>query len=120
MTGEREILLDMNKTLINLLNSINNTISQMNMIDEDIRRLDNNYFLEERDQIWPKLLELFSVDNLSIHNLTNLLSNYNTMVNNQIDSLCDHEWIIDEIDIGPDTSKRVCYCIKCEISKNTV
>jgi hypothetical protein len=117
MGGEREILLDMDKTLTNLFNSINNTISQMNVIDEDIRALDNNYFLEERDQIWKKMLELFNADNLSIHNLTNTISTYEKIVSKQIASLCEHEWIRDEIDITPDTSRQICYCRKCEISK---
>ena len=28
---------------------------------------------------------------------------------------CSHEWVIDDIDIDPDRSRRIKYCLKCEL-----
>ena len=30
---------------------------------------------------------------------------------------CIHEWINDYIDICPESSQQICYCIKCEVTK---
>lgn len=32
--------------------------------------------------------------------------------------ICTHEWTTDYIDISPELSKKICYCIKCEITKS--
>ena len=32
-------------------------------------------------------------------------------------AICSHEWIIDYIDISPELSQKICYCIKCEVTK---
>lgn len=34
-----------------------------------------------------------------------------------INSICCHEWIIDYIDISPELSQKICYCVKCEVTK---
>jgi hypothetical protein len=31
---------------------------------------------------------------------------------------CQHEWIKDLIDIDPEKSQMICYCVKCELTKN--
>ena len=57
-----------------------------------------------------------------------LLNNYFNLYNNKteqhlIEDLiceweCEHEWVDDLIDIDPDTSKHICYCAKCEVTKS--
>lgn len=36
---------------------------------------------------------------------------------NQVKNICVHEWIDDYIDISPELSQKICYCIKCEATK---
>jgi hypothetical protein len=36
---------------------------------------------------------------------------------NMIVVICVHEWIEDYIDICPETSKKICYCVKCNVTK---
>ena len=48
-------------------------------------------------------------ENLVINELPN---NHNIIIN-----ICSHEWIIDYIDISPELSQKICYCIKCEVTK---
>ena len=37
---------------------------------------------------------------------------------NEIKNNCEHEWITDLIDIHPDKSQIICYCIRCEVTKD--
>ena len=38
-------------------------------------------------------------------------------IENVIYKNCKHKWIDDWIDIDPDTSKRIIYCLHCELQK---
>lgn len=42
------------------------------------------------------------------------LENYLTIVNDQINQLCQHNYVTDDIDIDPDNSMKICYCSICE------
>ena len=42
------------------------------------------------------------------------LENFLTIVNDQINQLCQHNYVTDYIDIDPDTSMKICYCSICE------
>lgn len=48
-----------------------------------------------------------------IINIEDELSNNQNIVVN----ICSHEWIIDYIDISPELSQKICYCVKCEVTK---
>jgi hypothetical protein len=39
-------------------------------------------------------------------------------VDAQIYSLCQHEFVEDYIDITPDYSKKIKYCVYCELNEN--
>ena len=41
----------------------------------------------------------------------------NKIINNKIIDICNHEWIIDLIDIDPDKSKTIEYCTNCGLTK---
>jgi len=38
-------------------------------------------------------------------------------IENVIYKNCEHNWIDDWIDIDPDTSKHIIYCLHCELQK---
>ena len=50
-----------------------------------------------------------SIQDGTYRNIINLIESY-------IESNCNHEYVDDLIDIDPDTSKMIRYCIHCEHS----
>jgi len=40
------------------------------------------------------------------------------IIKDKLNSICVHEWIEDYIDITPELSQNICYCIKCEVTKS--
>lgn len=42
----------------------------------------------------------------------------NKNIKDKLNSICVHEWIEDYIDITPELSQNICYCIKCEVTKS--
>ena len=34
-----------------------------------------------------------------------------------ITEICVHKWTNDYIDISPELSQKICYCVKCEVTK---
>jgi hypothetical protein len=115
MSNEKEILLNMYQTTYKFLIQLYETRIQIDTIKRDINNLDNNYFEEDNDKIYATLLTIF--DELSLEELTFMLSTYKNIVENKLSNICSHEWIYDDIDIGPETSQRICYCKLCEITK---
>ena len=56
-------------------------------------------------------------DNYKYQAAYNDLNSLKYFVKDLIDKKCEHEWIDDLIDIGPDKSQHICYCVKCEVTK---
>ena len=52
-----------------------------------------------------------------MHDLTHVLMDYNNIIKDKLINCCNHEWIEDDVDIGFDKSKSICYCRLCETSK---
>lgn len=46
------------------------------------------------------------------------ISTNKNIVKDKLNNICVHEWIEDYIDICPETSQKICYCVKCEVTKN--
>lgn len=115
MSNEKDILLNMYQLSNNFLKQLYETRINIADIKRDICKLDNNYFEEDKDHLYANLLTIF--DELSLEELTELLTHYKNVVENKLNNICVHEWIYDDIDIGPETSQRICYCKLCEISK---
>ena len=40
-----------------------------------------------------------------------------TSSENIIVNICIHEWTIDYIDISLELSQKICYCVKCDVTK---
>jgi hypothetical protein len=115
MSTEKDILLNIHKITDQFLIQMDEAKIHIDNIKRDVTNLDNNYFEEDRDKIYSTLLTIF--DELSLEELTQFLSNYKNIVEDKINNICVHEWIYDDIDIGPESSQRICYCKLCEITK---
>lgn len=64
-------------------------------------------------------------DNTALNDNTTLNENkalnkkvsISSLIKNNIINQCEHKWVKDLIDIDPDRSKEIYYCIKCEMTK---
>ena len=50
----------------------------------------------------------------TLNDLLNVLKLYENIINSQIIDYCHHEKVDDYIDISPELSQKITYCIKCE------
>lgn len=112
MINEVDILLNIQKTLHDLSTNINTAKIQFDISEKDISNLDNNYFIEDKTVIEVKVI----VEN-RIALLVKQLYYYETIINNKLNNICEHEWITDDIDIDPERSTKITYCKCCEVSK---
>jgi hypothetical protein len=115
MTSEKDILTNMDKMVTSYLTSLQKIKVAWDIIQSQVDQLDNNYFLNDKDNLYQELL--YNFDNDEINNVTKLLTIYKEIIKDKLENSCDHEWINDYIDIGPDCSQIICYCSKCEVTK---
>jgi len=115
MIGEKIILKNMNNTVNIFLTTLSQTKCNIYDIKNDANNLNNNYFLEDKDNIFNKLVNLF--DEEALNDLIKDLHKFNTLIIEKIYNCCNHEWIEDLIDLNPDQSQTITYCRLCEISK---
>ncbi len=113
--NEKDILLNMYKTTYEFLIHLYETKINMANIKRDVNNLDNNYFEEDKYNIYTQLLDIF--DEVYMDDLIKILSSYKNNVESTLNNTCSHEWVYDDIDIGPEKSQRICYCKLCEITK---
>jgi len=64
----------------------------------------------ERDIIFYSRIAEVDVAIIIINNLKSLLDNINLKIN----MICEHEWQDDYIDIDPDRSIKIRYCLVCQ------
>ncbi len=115
MNTEISILIDIYEDLCHKLEHINSSKNNMLKIENNIKKLDNNYFEMHCNS---SLLDGYMLNNVETYNeLANNLETAKLFIKNKIINSCSHEWIYDTIDIGPDSSQNICYCVKCEVTK---
>jgi hypothetical protein len=114
MQNEKDILLNINQTITELLNNICDYNLKFNIIKENILFLDNNYFTKDNNKKETVISKVF--DN-RIELFTQYLLNYKNIVEDNLQNICNHEWVEDEIDINPDNSQKITYCRLCEVTK---
>ena len=117
MSCEKEILEEINVGITMFLKNLDMSQEYMYNVITKIVSLNNSYFVEDKEQIHSKIQEMFVSSNGKINELDCLLSNYKYIVEDKLNNICEHEWIIDLIDIDPDRSKIITYCKHCELSK---
>ena len=115
MITENDILLNIYKTTNNFLIQIYETRINVSRIKYDISNLDNTFFMQDKNNIYPNLLDAF--DEASLEILTQKLLTNKNIVEDKLNNICAHEWISDYIDIAPEISQQICYCRLCEITK---
>jgi len=115
MVNEKDILISIINTITNLLISINESKNNVNNITINIESLDNNYFIEDKTNLYKTMLDIFY--GRDINHLQIVLKSYKELLTNKLNTTCNHEWITDLIDIDPDKSQIFRYCKLCEISK---
>jgi len=99
--------------LIKLKNINNNLFKTLN---EYLKEIDNfKYLNQNTNPITQKLVDknIYYSRNGSFDVLGCLIKGILEDTENIMDELCDHEIEEDDIDIGPETSKRIYYCKKC-------
>ena len=115
MSSEKEILLSIETLIEGLLNNIYSAKSNITYVKRAINVLDNNYFIEDKDDVYSQLVNIF--DSVTVSNLTNVMTDYKNIVEHKLNNICQHEWIDDNIDITPERSQCITYCRLCELSK---
>lgn len=62
--------------------------------------------------------EILNTVHISIQD--NSFREISQIINSYIHTHCNHEFVDDLIDITPDTSKNIRYCIHCDFYRNSV
>jgi len=115
MESEKYILTDINEMVYKFLLNLYITKTHILEIKKDILNMENNFFLEEKDNIYGQLLTIFDDD--AMNDLIHTITLFKQTVVEKIENICQHEWVEDEIDVSLDRSQKICYCKLCEISK---
>lgn len=116
METEKNILPLILETTEQFLKSLNDLKNQITDININMSKLNNTYFTQDQDkEFYTKYNSLYELE--SLQNLTLLVEEFKYIVDNKLENVCDHEWVEDYIDIDPDRSKKICYCVKCNVTK---
>ena len=117
MDDEIDILTDIYADLNNYIEHIQSSRKRIMNIKNRIKIFDNNYFdIKCNDELLNRYLNVF--DNVrECNELIVDLHRLKEGVKDKIKDKCEHDWVNDTIDINPDSSKNICYCVKCEITK---
>ena len=115
MVDEKNILIHINETVYNFLLTLYDSKSSILEIKADVHDLKNNYFIEDKDNIYGKFIKFF--DDEAINNLIQDLQQFHQTITNKIDNCCNHEWVDDLIDLNCEKSMSFTYCKICEISQ---
>jgi len=117
MNTEIDILMDIYTDLTNNIEHIKRSKNNLIKINNNIKHLNNNYFETNFD--YQLINEYINISDSveKYHKLLNNLNNKLYYIKHKINIICDHEWVNDIIDIDPDCSRYICYCVKCDVTK---
>lgn len=112
MSNENEILLNIYEMTNLFLIQVYRTRLNIAKIKYDICKLNNNYFDNN-----PYSSDLLIIDEMYLTCLTERLTNYKNNIEETLNNMCEHDWTHDYIDISPELSQKICYCVKCEVTR---
>jgi hypothetical protein len=117
MDDEIDIKIDIYTDIINYIEHIKTSRTRMINIKNKIKHFNNNYFdIKCNNELLNRYLNMF--DDIKIYNeLICELESLKEFIKDKIKNKCEHDWVNDTIDVNPDSSKNICYCVKCEITK---
>ena len=117
MNSEFDILIDIYANLSHNLEHIKSFKNNIIRIKNNITGLDNNYFETQcASRLLTEYMNMFD----SIETYNEVINNLDTLklfIKNKINTICNHEWVHDTIDIDLERTKNICYCVKCEVTK---
>jgi len=108
MSDVVEILLKIKDGIVNNISFLKSLIN----IKCEVSELAINTDLSEIGDIYID----FKDDYENIEEQIEYLNKQTEKINIKLALLCEHIFTTEEIDIDPDTSAQVCYCIRCEYS----
>jgi archaellum component FlaC len=117
MSKELDILNDIYSNICNDIQHIESSKKDILRIKDNIKKLDNNYFETKcTSSLLSEYISMFD----SVEICDEVINNLDTLrlfIKNKLNNICNHEWIHDTVDLKPDMSLNICYCVKCEVSK---
>ncbi len=114
MNKELDILTDIYTFLSHNIDHIKSSNNDILRIQKSITELDNNYFETHCDfDLLTKYINM--IDDEETCNKT--VDTLKLFIKHKINNICNHDWVYDAIDINPDMSKYIYYCVKCEVTK---
>ena len=117
MNNEFNILMNLYSDLVNNIEHTKTHMCKIINLKDSITKMDSNYFDTKcNDQLFKQYLSMFE-DVEMCNELFNNLETLKQYIEDKIENRCIHEWVNDSIDITPDSSKDICYCVKCEVTK---
>lgn len=86
-------------------------------IKHSIEQHDNNYFETKcESEMFKNYLSMF--DDVNLYNeLVCDLEALKEYLEEKIKNICCHEWVCDLVDVSPDRSQHIVYCMLCEVTK---
>lgn len=117
MVTEIDIIMNMYVDINNNIEHIKKSKTRILKAVNDIKELDNNFFdVKCNYELFKTYINMYN-NTEEYDNLIQNLEALKTFFEYQIKDKCEHEWTNDLIDIDPDRSQEICYCVKCEITK---
>lgn len=111
MSTPLELLLKIKNVNANILAYIKNANQEMVEINEQLNTY--NYDVSpEIAMLIKKYTQIIQTQNIKELNPLQI------ELDAHIYSICTHEFVEDYIDITPDTSKKIKYCLYCELNEN--
>jgi len=103
-----------NRNIIEILFSVKKQLQTAIYILKNI--IDTSIEPEYIDDTLKSIVDNFIPDNKMVNNITKmeLLIKLRDEISNTLIRNCCHEFEYDYIDITPDISERICYCVFCE------
>ena len=117
MSKELDILNDIYSNICDNIQYVKSSKNDILRIKNNIKNLDNNYFETKcTSSLLTEYINMF--DNVEMcDEVINNLDTLKLFIKNKVNNVCNHEWVHDTIDIKPDMSLHICYCVKCEVTK---